>query len=315
MKDFERNFPERLRPAMYAWAMQKDETSKAHLRELKWFIDQLEEYQEEQHSVLKSIPLVGTFLQQCFNKEEEAVDVIQAPAFLIQMDPHEENKLLRQAQLCGTDGTAEKKRLVGTQFRLDQEQLEVVIKYAEHLAQEKATQATIRHLRQNDKTAVAKAVARVGIGSLGRGSTLPGLDYDDDDVGDPVAEDEGGGLLRRNRSVTPYGARTSDLSDDPEDGVVSPHRKPQNLRTTSADLSSYSRGASNPLNADDDDAPSGDSDEEEDTNGCCGDCDQDFCARQLKSAWREARLGGKFFFLGNTMRTGFTFVVLLCSCE
>ena len=67
--------------------MQQDQKSKAHLRELKWFIDQFEEYQTEQHSVLKSIPLIGPFLQECCTKEVEDDDgVVEVPFCLYHMD-------------------------------------------------------------------------------------------------------------------------------------------------------------------------------------------------------------------------------------
>ena len=64
MKDFESYFPERLRPAIYAWAMQKDKVSRADVLELQWFMNQLVEMEQEQHSVLKSVPFVGRFFQQ-----------------------------------------------------------------------------------------------------------------------------------------------------------------------------------------------------------------------------------------------------------
>ena len=82
----------------------------------KWFIDQLEEYQEEQHSVLNSIPFIGPFLQQCFIKEEDEDGLVEVPFCLYQIDQQSRNALLQQAQLCGVTGTSEQKTLLEVQF-------------------------------------------------------------------------------------------------------------------------------------------------------------------------------------------------------
>jgi hypothetical protein len=68
-KKLESYFPVHVRPALCAWALQKDPKSSGHFRELQWFVEQLEEMETEHHSLryllLESVPIVGYILATC----------------------------------------------------------------------------------------------------------------------------------------------------------------------------------------------------------------------------------------------------------
>eukprot|EP01047_Picozoa_sp_COSAG01_P062173 COSAG01_NODE_7868_length_3016_cov_4.815221_1_plen_705_part_00 len=134
LKEFESIFPERLRPVLYAWALQKDPRSRAHLMELKWFIDQLAEMEAEQHSVLKSVPIIGTFLATlCCSKQEDG-----EPEFLEQMDPETKDELLQQLDL--EEMTKQQKRAIQKKFQLSTKQLRRALEFAQTREEELHTE-------------------------------------------------------------------------------------------------------------------------------------------------------------------------------
>jgi hypothetical protein len=155
LKDFESVFPERLRPALYAWALQKDPKSTAHLMELKWFIDQLTEMEEEQHSVLKSIPCIGTCLATCCTKQDEG-----EPEFLEAMDADRKDQLFRELAEHPAL-TLDQNRSIRDEFDLTSKELKQALEYVKtREASRQMEQASDPVLRDCPADATAQEMRR-----------------------------------------------------------------------------------------------------------------------------------------------------------
>jgi hypothetical protein len=144
LKDFESIFPERLRPALYAWALQKDPKSRAHLMELKWFIDQLAEMEQEQHSILNSIPIVGSFLAACCTKQDD-----EEPEFLDEIDAERKEELFKQLkEHSQLDKRARKEQeaAIREEMQLTSKQFKLALEFAKNrveLTQAESEQSSI----------------------------------------------------------------------------------------------------------------------------------------------------------------------------